>query len=299
MVHKADLSIAGVNYGLSSQHVIDFDGLAASYEPFRGIPSVWPEALDLAIRVEVGSAPERGSLSVLFDAGGAWVMLGDRDGYQITLNARALPGDALWTAQAVRDVSRATVFCSGQMVRKTAHGIAIANPVAYPLDQILLMHLLARHEGALVHAAGASIGGRALIFPGKSGAGKSTLAGLLAGRPGLELLSDDRIAVRTVDGTFAAYGTPWPGDQGAALNEKATLCGICFLRHADADRIEPLTPSQALERLLPVTSVPWYDREAMSGVLSFCDALLAQIPAYDLHFKPGARVAELVEELIE
>ena len=295
----ANLSIAGVNYILSSQHPIDFEGLTASYDPFRGIAGPCPEALDIAIRIEVGSAPQRGSLTVLFDSGGAWVMLGDSDRYQVTLNAPAFGGEGLWTAEVARDVSRATVFCSGQMVRKTAHGIAIASPVSYPLDQILLMHLLARHEGALVHAAGASIGGRALIFPGKSGAGKSTLAGLLAGRPGLELLSDDRIAVRTVDGTFAAYGTPWPGDQGAALNEKATLCGICFLRHADADRIEPLTPSQALERLLPVTSVPWYDREAMSGVLSFCDALLAQIPAYDLHFKPGARVADMVEELIQ
>jgi hypothetical protein len=298
MVSRANLSIAGVNYVLSSRHPVDLGGLPASYDPFRGIASACPEALDIAIRIEVGSAPHGGSLTALFDTGAAWVMLRDCDHYQITLNARALRGEDLWTAQVARDVSRATVFCGEQMVRRTEHGIAIANPITYPLDQILLMHLLARHEGALVHAVGARIGGKALIFAGRSGAGKSTLARLLAGRRGLELLSDDRIVVRKVNSAFMAYGTPWPGDQGAALNDKATLYGICFLRHADADHIEPLTPSQALERLLPVTSVPWYDGEVVSGVLAFLDDLLARVPTFELHFKPSTGVADLVEELI-
>jgi len=185
------------------------------------------------------------------------------------------------------------------MVSRVGNDIAITSPLTYPLDQILLMHILARHEGALIHAAGVATGGKALIFAGRSGAGKSTLARLLGDRRGLKLLSDDRTAVRKVGSTFTAYGTPWPGDQRAALNDKATLCGVCFLRRATADRIEPLTPSQALERLLPVTSVPWYDGEVVSRVLAFLDDLLARVPTFDLHFKPTAGVADLVEELIQ
>jgi len=45
----------------------------------------------------------------------------------------------------------------------------------------------------------------------------------------IELLSDDRIAVRKAGDAFTAYGTPWPGDQGAARYQKSIQN---FSRHA-------------------------------------------------------------------
>ena len=299
MATCATLSIAEVSYSLSCRHAIDLQELDACYGAFLVAAGRSPGAIEIAVRVELGDAPIPGHLTTVFDTGDSWVLSTNGDSHYLTLNPRRHPGQALWVAQIALDVSRATVFCGERMVRRTERGIAIANPVPYPLDQILLMHLLARHEGAIVHAAGVNFDGRGFIFPGKSGAGKSTLAGLLAGRRGIELLSDDRIVVRKIGSAFTAYGTPWPGDQGAALNEKATLCGICFLRHADAARIEPLTPSQALERLLPVTSVPWYDGEVLPGVLAFLDNVLARVPTFELRFKPTTGVADLVEELIQ
>ncbi len=295
---QATLSIAGVNYELSAQYPIDSDGLGPSYDTFLDVPSAWPEALNITIGIKVGSVPHSGTLTTFFDTGSAWVMLRSSGHYLIRLNGGRSHGEELWTAEVALDISRATVYCGEGMIRRTEQGIAIANPLTYPLDQILLMSLLARHEGTLVHALGVRVGGKAVIFPGRSDAGKSTLARLLAERPGVELLSDDRIAARKVKGAFVAYGTPWAGEQGAALNDKAVLCGICFLRHAEADHIEPLTPSQALERLLPVTSVPWYDAQVVSDVIAFLDTLLARVPTLELCFRPTAAVADLVEELI-
>jgi len=296
---RVSLSIASVNYRVSCRYPIDGGSLDAPYEPFLGTAARCPEAIDIAVRLELGDAALQRDLTTVFDTGESWVMSTDGDCHYLTLNPGRLPGQQLWMAQIARDVTRVTVYCGERMVSRADAGIAVTNPMTYPLDQILLMHVLARHEGALVHAAGASIGGNALIFAGRSGAGKSTLSRLLDGRPGMALLSDDRIAVRKVAGTFTAYGTPWPGDQGAALNEKAKLCGVCFLRHADTDRIVPLTPSQALQRFLPVVSVPWYDRDAVSGALPFVDDLLAHVPAFDLHFRPGDGVAELAQQLVQ
>ena len=54
-----------------------------------------------------------------------------------------------------------------------------------------------------------------------------------------------------------------------------------------------------LQRLLPVTSVPWYDGEVVSGVLAFLDDLLARIPTFELEFRPSTEVADLVEELVQ
>ena len=90
----------------------------------------------------------------------------------------------------------------------------VSNPVHYPLDQLLLMYTLAQREGALLHAAGVDIQGQGFIFPGKSGAGKSTLSRQLVVQKELEVLSDDRIVIRKIDGVFQAFGTPWPGDAG-------------------------------------------------------------------------------------
>lgn len=297
MPHQLHLSIADVNYRICCHDAAILDEPSSSYRPFLGSASEQPEAVNIEIRLELGNLPDTRNLTTIFDTGQSWSMLSDADSYYLALNPPPLGGRALWVAQIARDLTRATVYCGEKMISTTDSGVAVANPVRYPLDQILLMYILARHEGALVHAAGVNVNGRGLIFPGKSGAGKSTLLEHLARREGQELLSDDRIALRKTRATFTAYGTPWAGEQGAAVNKKASLSGIYFLRHADTDKIVQLKPDEALERLLPVTSIPWYDGETMSKILLFCDDLLAHVPTFELHFKPGAHVAKLLETL--
>ncbi len=80
-----------------------------------------------------------------------------------------------------------------------------------PLDQLLFLAPLAHTNGLLLHASGAVIDGKAFVFAGHSGDGKTTLSRLLAAE-GLELLSDERIALRREGESFRAYGTPWPGE---------------------------------------------------------------------------------------
>ncbi len=296
MALRASLSIAGFTLSLTSRHLLDLRGLSDCYGPFRAPPSASPAALDVPVRVELGAAPLPLSPRVVFDTGDSWLLSRDGGDYCLTLHPERLSREELWTAKITRDLTQVTVYCGEGMVSRTEKGTAIQTPLTYPLDQILLMLLLAQHEGAIVHAAGASMGGKGFIFPGRSRAGKSTLATHLAGREGFRLLSDDRMALRKIGGTFLGYGTPWPGDQGAALNESAPLCGIYFLRHADDDEVVPLSPREAAERFMPVTSIPWYDPEPMTMVLRFLDDLVAHVPAFDLRFRPGPGVTELLEK---
>ena len=166
------------------------------------------------------------------------------------------------------------------------------------MDQILLMYILARKHGALIHAAGIDVHGRGYIFPGKSGAGKSTITEQLAVREDIGLLSDDRIVVRKIDGAFKAYGTPWPGEARIAINKSVPLSGIFFINHASSNRIKKITPGQALKRLLPVTSIPWYDREIMSEILTFCEDLISNVPIYELYFKPSVEVVDVFKKFM-
>ena len=141
-----------------------------------------------------------------------------------------------------------------------------------------------------------SINGRGYIFPGKSGAGKSTLSRLFLGRDTAEMLSDDRIIIRKIDGKFKAFGTPWAGDAGIAENKSFPLYGIFFIHHAEANMIKEIKPKEAMEKLMPVTSIPWFDRDVMPQILNFCEELVSNIPAYQLYFKPDTEVADFLDK---
>ena len=162
----------------------------------------------------------------------------------------------------------------------------------YPLDQLLLMHFLARRRGILTHAAGVVENGRSFIFTGASGAGKSTFSELLALAGTGKLLSDERMIVREMAGAMRAFGTPWAGTAGIARNGDAPLAGIFFLKHAPGNRIEKLAPGDALDRLLPLLSIPWYDPDTLSRIIAFAKRLAAKVPAYELGFTPDRSAAD-------
>jgi serine kinase of HPr protein (carbohydrate metabolism regulator) len=161
-----------------------------------------------------------------------------------------------------------------------------------------MMHILAGNQGFIIHAAGVQIGGSGYIFPGKSGAGKSTLTRQFAGRPGTGLLSDDRVAVRRIGGCFHAFGTPWPGEGKVAVNGRVPLAGIFFILKGSRNEIKEITTRTALERLLPVVSVPWYDRDVMAGILSFFEELVSRVPVYEMLFTRGPAAADCFEEFL-
>ena len=171
-------------------------------------------------------------------------------------------------------------------------------PIPYPLDQVLLTNYMARHNnGLLVHSAGIGFNGNGYIFPGKSGRGKSTLMSLFSERDQFELLGDDRIVVRKMADEFRMYGTPWPSDAGVANNLSAPLTALYFIHQASENKIEEVSPKVAVNRLLPVSFIPWYDREAVINLLDFCDDLTSTVPAFDLYFKPTTEVADFFQSV--
>ena len=101
-----------------------------------------------------------------------------------------------------------------------------------------------------------------------------------------ELLSDDRVLVREAAGGYLAYGTPWPGEAGVALNHVAPLRAILFPARAAETRITPLDPGQALERLLPVGSLLWHERELLPLQLALVERMLKAVPAFELAWSP-------------
>ncbi|MCK5058646.1 MAG: hypothetical protein KAT34_18475 [Candidatus Aminicenantes bacterium] len=283
------MEIGGVQFSVFSRSPHLLQKHEAVYRRFIRKTKNMAAAIDVTIHLEAGDLPETGNLSEIFDSGQSWSMFREGDVYWIVRQPRAF-SEPLWVARFGRDMAEVTVYCSDKIT---------STPFRYPLDQVLLMYILARNNGAIVHAAGLRIGNKGLLFPGPSGAGKSTLLRQFAGckESEVSLLSDDRIIIRKIDGDFHAFGTPWPGEEGIALNEGMSLSGIFFLSHGEQNSLKELNQPEVLEKLLRVTSIPWYDRDVMDDVLHFCEDLITKKPCYELLFTPDSSITNFLKTL--
>jgi hypothetical protein len=298
MTDLINMEIAGIQFIIHCRDSVILEEFPPIYRPFLRRTDSGPGSVTVHIRLELQDIPDTGKMRKIFDTEESWSMYKDGNDFVMALNPPVLEKRAVWIARFNEDFSETVLYCSNSLLRETVDGRRVLNPVVYPLDQLLLIHILAHRQGALIHAAGFESGGKGYIFPGHSGAGKSTLMASVVRRKGPGLLSDDRVAVRRIDSRFMAYGTPWAGDAGIAENRKAPLAGMFFIAHANLNRIEEMKPERAMERLMPVTSIPWYDEGMVTKSLSFCESLVSKVPAYTLFFKPDTEVVDFLERFV-
>jgi len=228
----------------------------------------------------------------IFDTGSAWAAYDLPDGDQSIV--MALPAERnrpLLACRFDRGVTRVQVTCSPEL---SADG-EFYNPLRYPLDQLLMMQRLAAEGGAIIHCALIEISGRAIICPGVSGAGKTTLCRQLKDEPDFRILSDDRAVIRHHEDGYWAYGTPWPGEGGFAVNRGRPLAGIGFIQHRETPATERLSTSAAIHRAVRVASLPLFDRDAGPRVFDGLADLCSKVPAWLLKVpdNPSARQAVL------
>jgi hypothetical protein len=293
------LAIAGVGLRVHSD-LLPLDSRDPAYLPFL-IPPATPGASASTIDVEVVVAPSpRNDSPVLFEGGDAWDMRPDGEGYRLSFY-RAGTGRPHTVACSDAQTTWVQVYVNQDAEPSEPPPERLMNPVRYPLDQLLLMNHLSARGGVIVHAAGAVVGGGALVFPGASGAGKSTLSRMLSSAGlGDSLLSDDRVILRVAqagegDGSgVEAWGTPWPGDAQIAENAYAPLAVLLFLVKAEVNELVSLGSGAAMRRLLPVVSCPWYDAERLPGVLDTCARVVENTPCYDLRFRPEGEAVTLL-----
>jgi hypothetical protein len=165
--------------------------------------------------------------------------------------------------------------------------------IPYPLDQLLMVPALARRGVVLFHAAGAVVSRRSLVFAGHSGDGKTTLTRLLA-REGVELLSDERIAVGRTENGFIAHGTPWPGEGNVVSRESRPLGGVFVLRKSPSHRLGGSPSSVIFPELLARAIVPYYMEETACRIFEIFDGLQAAFPPKELHFARAPGLSALL-----
>lgn len=170
--------------------------------------------------------------------------------------------------------------------------------VAYIEAAAQFYRQLLNYDGFYLHASAVVYNGWAYLFSGHSGTGKSTHTKLWLDTFGSDarIINDDKPALRCIDGVWYAYGTPWCGKDGINRNEKAPIAGICFLKQATHNRIYPVAPAEAVQKILGQTIHRMTDVRHLDALLGHMERLIGQIPVYEMENLPEPAAAQLSYE---
>jgi hypothetical protein len=169
----------------------------------------------------------------------------------------------------------------------------VQHPLSYPLDEVLLVSLLARERGLLMHACAIDVDGRGYLFAGNSTHGKTTMARLWQSQA--RVLNDDRIALRRgEDGRVWLYCTPWHGELEDITLKPVPLEKLFFLRHAPENTLTLRTGAAAASMLLARCFPPLWDAAGMTYTLDFSGQIVSEVPCYELGFLPDETVIDCV-----
>jgi hypothetical protein len=278
--------IGGITFGLLAEA-----DLLLTLNPELREFAVEAGSSDVNLRISWTDSLEIPRSTPLFHSGGLWSLFAAPDGHRFSFLSTFLgqtPYKEAWADTEFRSVD---VLLSRRYfdVHRPVY------PLEYPLDELLMIHRLSRGEGVEVHAVGIiDESGCGHLFLGHSGAGKSTTARLWNVRPGVHILSDDRIILRVRDGHFWMYGTPWHGDAGIASPDCARLSRIYLLEHGTHNECLPLSPGLAAAELFAHSFVPHHSAEGIRFALSFLDRVAREIPCSVFRFVPDRSAVEAI-----
>ena len=251
---------------------------AAGPAPFSRLHACWGDP----------RVPARATLG--FDSGkGLWRMYRTDAGPEFIFTSPAL-GPAPYQAAAFNED-----FTEGRVTlrRERFADRLPVYPLHYPLDEVFMVHLLARGLGIELHGAGVvTADGRGFLFAGQSGAGKTTMSKLWRAEEGVTVLSDERIIVRRHDDGIWMYGTPWHGDGYVAEPGRARLERIFLLRQGPANAFRALSPVEAAARLFACSFVPFHDAPGLDFSLSLLDDVVGRCRCEELAFVPDRSVLD-------
>ncbi len=228
---------------------------------------------------------------MVFDSGSSWRLFQEDDTYTFQLQSRAIGPAPYKIAKIDKDFTMGEVLFHRPYMTS---GKAIY-PLEYPLDELLFINRLALGKGVEVHACGVvNSEGDGHLFLGQSRAGKTTTARLWGDEPDVTILSDDRIALRKIDGKLWMYGTPWHGEAGFSAPTRVPLKKVYFLEKGQKNELLPKGAAESIGRLIACSFPPFYNPDAVDFMLVFFEEVVKTVPCYELRFMPDKRVIGLV-----
>lgn len=142
---------------------------------------------------------------------------------------------------------------------------------------------LIKHQGILLHSSCVVVDGMAYAFSADSGTGKSTHTQLWLDRFGdrAYMLNDDKPAIRLIEGTVYACGTPWSGKYDYSTPAVVPLAGICFLERSEDNWIKKADTGRAVFNIFSQT-VRNLNKDKMENLFDVLEQIFAKVPLFEM-----------------
>ena len=293
--HRRRFRLAGLAVDVEADLAIGDSAYGPRFEPFRAAVE-GPAAIVLRHHFSLPDRHDAASLGREVHRRGPWIVY-RKDRSWIYVMVGPDPADAAVHRVMVFDDghTRGRIYSpSDEYFRRGGHD----SLALLPSDQLILARALPAFGGIFVHAAGVDMGGHGLVFAGPSEAGKSTIVKLLGDKA--RVLCDDRVVIRKGSGGFLVHGTWSHGEIDRVAPGPAPLRAVFFLRQAAVNRLDRvLDPRAVLRDLLarlvrPLATADWWER-----ALEVAEAVVREVPFYDLSFDRGGAIVGALEELLE
>jgi hypothetical protein len=160
-----------------------------------------------------------------------------------------------------------------------------------------LAELLFDRDILLFHGSVVAVDGQAYLFTAKSGTGKSTHTAYwreIFGQRAV-MVNDDKPFLRITQEGVLACGSPWNGKHGLGSNICVPLRAICVLERGEENRIQSITPGDALFMLLQQSNRPM-NKQKLPKYMELLDRLSAAVDFYKLQCRPEPEAARLAFE---
>lgn len=246
---------------------------------------------DAIISAEWSDSLQEISGEPIFDSGALWKLYFHSSQFHFSFMSPLLGSQPYKIATFNPDFTRGHITIN----RDCNSSMQNVDPLEYPLDELLIVHLLSQGLGVEVHACGMSDSfGNGFLFVGQSGAGKTTMATFMAKHQQNKILSDDRIILRAKDSKIFIYGTPWHGESKYAAPEKVELKKIFFLKQGLKNEILPMKQAEAVARFFACSFPLFYNSSAVDFILSFFEETVKKVSSFELGFVNNDEVIEFV-----
>ncbi len=289
--HSVDIRIAGILFSISWDRKMNPIGLGENMKRFlsQGTP-------DVCIHMVPGKPPKKyfNRKNRIFDSETVWSLYQVGEKMVLTLQAPAAGPDPYQMVVFDRDFRKGNVYhCLP--VSKDSGDMLLSSLLGFPLFEVIMVCVLSRGFGFMVHACGIDDQGKGILFAGNSTHGKSTMARLWEHRA--TILNDDRIILRLINGQFWMFGTPFHGDYKDTSPHGAPIDKNFFLRHAQSNHIIQINGASAVSMIMTRCFPPLWDAEGMDFTLDMCAKLTDQITCFELGFIPDRNIVGFVRAI--
>ncbi len=245
----------------------------------------------MRLTAHYGNLPQLNMGDMVFDSDSVWKLYSDGKTMNFTFSSPPDAETPYCIAVINKDFTKGEIYLSDTAVPKEC---GAPNPLNYPLDELLMLSILSKGHGIILHSACISDEGEGMLFTGTSGAGKSTISEIWRGKDGVNVLTDERVIIKKEKGRFYAYGTPWHGTARIHSPGKAKLKGIYFIAHGSKNEAKELNRIDATSRFIARGFPTYWDKEGMQFSLDFASEVVESTPCFELAFKPDDEIIDYV-----